>query len=328
MLTSVGLFPRPGIEIDGITAVPAAGTGLRLRDNVVLRGLVVNHFGAYGVWVEGANVTVEGCYVGADATGTSAKPNGIDGVLVIRATGVVIQDNLLSGNTRTGIRLADETTAGNTVRNNRIGTNAAGTAALPNGGDGIYLHADAHDNTVGPGNLIAFNNSDGVEVYGAGTRGNTISSNQVRSNTGKGIRLANGGNDGLAAPAITSASATQVAGTACVNCVIEVFSDAEDEGTAYEGTTTADGAGNWTFNKPAGLAGPNVTATATDGAGNTSEFSASVSLLPATPTATRTPTATPTGSPVATPTTTATVTPTATPELDVFVHLPLVLRND
>ncbi|MFQ5343369.1 MAG: right-handed parallel beta-helix repeat-containing protein, partial [Anaerolineae bacterium] len=306
VLASVGLFPRPGIELDGTTLAQLGIVGLRLDDNVTLRGLVVNHF-QYGVWVEGAHVTIEGCYIGTDATGMSAKPNGADGILVIRATGVVIQDNLISGNTWNGIRLTDGITAGNTVRNNRIGTAASGTGPLPNGGDGVRLHADAHDNTIGPGNLIAFNNSDGVEVDGAGTRGNTISQNQIRSNAGLGIRLTNGGNDDLAAPAITSASATQVAGTACTNCAIEVFSDAEDEGAVYEGSTTADGAGNWTFNKPAGLTGPNVTATATDGAGNTSAFSAPVSLAPATPTATVTPTATATISP------TATHTPSATP---------------
>lgn len=325
-LASVGIAPRPGIEIDGTTLAQLGIVGLWLGDNVTLRGLVVNHF-QYGIWVEGTNVTVEGCYVGTDATGTSAKPNGIDGILVIRATGVVIQDNLLSGNTWNGIRLSDDINAGNTVRNNRIGVTVDGTAALPNGGDGIRLHAEAHDNTIGPDNLIAFNNSDGVEVDGAGTRGNTISSNQVRSNTGKGIRLANGGNDGLAAPAIISASATQVSGTACPNCVIELFSDAEDEGAVYEGSTTADGAGNWTFNKPGGLAGPNVTATATDGAGNTSAFSAPVSLVPATPTATGTPTVTGTPLPTVTPTATATVSPSATPKPDHYLYLPLVRRS-
>jgi hypothetical protein len=47
----------------------------------------------------------------------------------------------------------------------------------------------------------------------------------------------------------------------------------------YEGSTTADGAGNWTFD--GSLHGPNVTATATDAAGNTSEFSAPVAFSPA-----------------------------------------------
>jgi hypothetical protein len=77
---------------------------------------------------------------------------------------------------------------------------------------------------------------------------------------------------------ITTASATQVSGTACANCTIEVFSDANDEGALYEGTTTANSSGNWTFTKASGLTGPYVTATATDANSNTSEFSAPVSV--------------------------------------------------
>ena len=53
---------------------------------------------------------------------------------------------------------------------------------------------------------------------------------------------------------------------------VEVYSDAADEGRVYEGTTTAHattGAFSWN-----GIpSGPNVTVTATDSQGNTSEFS-------------------------------------------------------
>lgn len=111
---------------------------------------------------------------------------------------------------------------------------------------------------------------------------------------------------------ITTASTTRAAGAASPNCVIEIFSDAKDEGAVYEGTTTADAAGNWAFTKPGGLTGPNVTATATDAAGNTSEFSAPRSVLQATPTPTLTPT--PTGA------------PTATPEWNLY--LPMILRDE
>ena len=65
-------------------------------------------------------------------------------------------------------------------------------------------------------------------------------------------------------------------GTACPNCTVDVYSDDEDEGRVYEGSTTADDAGDWTFD--GSPEGPNVTATATDAAGNTSEFSAPVEV--------------------------------------------------
>jgi CSLREA domain-containing protein len=340
-LAGEGSASRPGIEIDGTTLGQLGYTGLWLYDDVTLRGLVVNHF-QYGIWVASANVTIEGCYVGTDPTGTSAKPNGIDGILVANgATGAIIQDNLLSGNNGSGIRMFGDATTGNMVRDNRVGTNAAGTGAVPNSGDGIQLHAGAHDNTIGPDNLVAFNNWEGIQVDGADTRGNTISRNRIHSNAGKGIRLTNGGNYGLASPVIAAASTTQVSGTACANCTVEVFSDAADEGAIYEGTTTANAAGNWTFTKPGGLTGPYVTSTATDGQGNTSEFSAPVSVGPtptatATPTATRTasPTVTPTGTPPPTATSTATRTPTSSPTPTVTattsaqrIFLPIVLKS-
>jgi hypothetical protein len=53
--------------------------------------------------------------------------------------------------------------------------------------------------------------------------------------------------------------------------MVELFSNTGDQGLIYEGATVADLAGDFTFAKK--LSRPNVTATATDEAGNTSPFS-------------------------------------------------------
>jgi len=95
----------------------------------------------------------------------------------------------------------------------------------------------------------------------------------IHSNDQKGIALLHRGNSGLAAPVISLATQTRISGMACANCTVEIFSDMADEGAIYEGTTIADASGRWSLSKPAGFAGPNLTATATDAAGNTSEFS-------------------------------------------------------
>jgi hypothetical protein len=98
-------------------------------------------------------------------------------------------------------------------------------------------------------------------------------SNAIFSNGDKGIELVSNGNSELSAPTITQASCQQVEGSACAGCTVEIYSDAADEGRVYEGTTTAHastGAFSWN-----GIPSePNVTATATNSQGNTSEFSA------------------------------------------------------
>jgi hypothetical protein len=165
----------------------------------------------------------------------------------------------------------------------------------------VLIAGAAQNNAIGgpaagEGNLIAFNNEIGVRVSDAGTSGNRIRANSIHSNGGKGIDSTFGGNTELAPPVITGFGS--VMGTACPNCTIDIYSDDEDEGRVYEGSTTADGAGDWTFD--GSPEGPNVTATATDAAGNTSEFSAPVAAPEATPTPTPTPT--PTATPGATPT--------------------------
>ncbi|MFQ5859669.1 MAG: CSLREA domain-containing protein, partial [Anaerolineae bacterium] len=301
----------------------AVGLDIRSSGNLV-RGLVIQRF-RRGIDVSDANGNrFEGNFIGTDVHGTTALGNGCGGISIMGVVGgpgswnnvvggsAPQARNLISGNDCAGVSLGSG--GGNRVQGNYVGSNVTGAVPLPNSGEGIRVASQ--DNQIGgtaqgEANLIVFNGGDGVLVLGgSGSARNTITRNRIHSNAGKGIALLSGGNAGLAPPVITSTSPTQVSGTACPNCVVEVFSDAEDEGAIYEGSTTADVSGNWTFTKPGGLAGPNVTATATDGAGNTSEFSAPVSLVQVTPTATATSTPTVTGSP--SPTSTPTATPTGT----------------
>src|SRR5207248_7010049 len=116
-------------------------------------------------------------------------------------------------------------------------------------------------------NIIANNGGYGIAVKGASATGNTLRQNSAHSNSLGSIQLSNGGNAGISPPTITSG----VGGTACASCIIDVYSDAGSDATRYQSFTTADGAGNWSFT--GGVAGPNVTATATDSSGNTSELS-------------------------------------------------------
>jgi len=169
---------RPGIEIDGMELAKQGIIGLFLYSEVSLRGLVVNHF-QYGIRVAANNVIVERCFVGTDPTGRTAKYNGGDGILIIHeAAGAVIQENLISGNEGCGIRISGAPATGNIVRNNRVGTDSTGTAALPNKIAGISLHSGAHDNMI-ENNLVSGNTGIGIHLYDAGTNGNRIRENRI-----------------------------------------------------------------------------------------------------------------------------------------------------
>ena len=92
--------------------------------------------------------------------------------------------------------------SGNLVAGNDIGTNAAGTAALPNAYDGIYIDSGASANTIGgtaagAGNVISGNSGDGVEITGTGTTGNVVVGNLIGTNAAGTGALANNGLAGI-----------------------------------------------------------------------------------------------------------------------------------
>jgi hypothetical protein len=106
-------------------------------------------------------------------------------------------------------------------------------------------------------------------LLGGDTIGNTIRGNSIHSNAQGAIVSKHGGNLGLAQPTI--ASSDPLRGTACPGCIVDVYSGSAEEGQVYQGSTTADASGAFTFDKT--LPGLLVTATATRGGGNTSPLS-------------------------------------------------------
>jgi len=253
--------------------------------------VISGNFHGVDIWDSASGNVVKGNHIGTDATGTAALPNAygvhISAFAAQNSVGGSSpgERNIISGNSQAGVAMFGRGTNGNTVKGNFIGTDAAGTGALPNGrGVEIYQNPSGgpQNNTIGgtaigEGNVIVYNDWSGVTVYGAAAIGNSIRGNSIHSNHsdgGKGIENDSGGNTELAPPVITGFGS--VMGTACPNCTVDIYSDDEDEGRVYEGSTTANGAGNWSFS--GSLDGPNVTATATDSSGNTSEFSPPVAV--------------------------------------------------
>jgi hypothetical protein len=132
--------------------------------------------------------TVEGNYVGLNATGTAALPN-VTGVEVLFSSKNVIggaQPNIISGNT-TGIRIIGSTATDNLVAGNRIGTNPAGTAPL--GNDLGVLINGAPANCIG-GPLPVSEAASSLCVGGVpGTQ--TITGNLISGNATYGVHIAN-----------------------------------------------------------------------------------------------------------------------------------------
>jgi hypothetical protein len=241
---------------------------------------VISGNGADGVRImDGNGNTISGNYIGVDASGSSvlANQNGI-GISDDAANNVVGGDsegqrNIISGNEYGGVYLVGSPVMSNTIAGNYIGTDVSGTLDSGNGEDGVSISSGAHNNTIGPNNLIAHNDDYGVRVDGSGTTGNTITQNATHSNGLLGINNWDGGNTELPPPVVCGASCAAITGTAPPNALVEVFTGPDNEGKTYLSTTSADGGGDW------GVVGPftldtYVTATATDGSGNTSEFSA------------------------------------------------------
>jgi parallel beta-helix repeat protein len=111
---------------------------------------------------------VQGNYVGTNAAGTAIVANGGDGIDVLGGSnligGAAGYGNVFSGNNGEGI-LVYGSSSGNQVLGNSVGTNAAGTAALANTGDGIYvsvLHNTIGGTTTSARNLISGNGGNGI----------------------------------------------------------------------------------------------------------------------------------------------------------------------
>jgi parallel beta-helix repeat protein len=263
-----------GVILDGSQARQSVNGFELYNDECVLQGLTIRGFPGNGIQV------VKG-----------ADKNTIDGNLIVLSgvDGIKIQGNE------------------NTVQGNIIGVDPGRQGDFGNRAIGITLTGGATGNVIGgtgagQRNVISGNGQDGVYIGGTGTTRNRVTGNMITANLGDGILVASCGGNAIArnsiygnekmgirevshcldAPIVTAAAVGTdevVTGETVPGALVEVFSDAEDEGRFYEGNTTADIQGRFRFTATGGFRHPNVTATATDDAGNTSEFSLPAHLL-------------------------------------------------
>ncbi len=216
--------------------------------------------------------------------------------------------NVISANGNWGVQISGEGATGNIIQGNSIGTDLTGTVALGNTLGGVLTDTGASENTIGgttpaAGNLITGNGGPGVVVgvYVGGSVGDEVTANRIFGNTGQAIDLDDDGvtynsfsprsgpNNLQNFPIIVTTDDGQTEGwlggsTPDTTFRIDVFassaysSDGSGEAEDFLGSlqVTTDATGQVIFNVPfaAPAALPNITATATDPLGNTSEVSA------------------------------------------------------
>lgn len=194
------------IELSGMNGV-ADGLSLSAAGSTI-RGLVIDDFGSNGIIVNGDNNTIEGNLIGVDPGGTQRLGNGT-GIFISSANnhiGGTTPDarNVISGSfTFHGVELQGTGATGNVIQGNFIGTDASGTAAVPNSESGIFL-TGASNNAIGgelPGarNVISGNgppmNGDGISLF-FGSNGNAIQGNYIGVDVTGAQPLGNG-NSGI-----------------------------------------------------------------------------------------------------------------------------------
>ena len=127
--------------------------------------------------------TITSNRIGTNALGTVAAANGNGVVIDTSADSNTISNNLISGNSGSGVKIDGAGTLNNVISGNYIGTDAGGTAALPNNmgiEDMTTSPTTIGGTTVAARNIISGNTIDGIRIGGdsATVQGNCIGTTQ------------------------------------------------------------------------------------------------------------------------------------------------------
>ena len=323
-----------GIRAYGITALTIEGNlvgldstgtldrgngshGLWVRGtNITIGGATAGHRnvisgnGGNGIWLDSADgAIVEGNRIGTNAAGTAGVANASSGIFS-SGSNTLLANNLVSGNGQDGIEISSSSSSV-TISGNSIGSDAAGTGALPNGWAGIRFFGSLGTiggTTLGDGNLIVNNSSAGLFI-GSSATDNSILRNSFVANSDIEIDLGldgvtpndpgdidTGANGLLNFPLVTAA--VESAGIVAIDFDLDVPADdyrvevftspsgadptGFGEGESFESASTIShtGSGVESFRVTyTGAAGDIVTLTVTEQSagpayGSTSEFSA------------------------------------------------------
>lgn len=190
------------------------------------------------------NLTI-GNYIGVDATGNNSLPN---------ATGICVDggsnhnpfiNNVLSGNLAYGMFIVTTGSDYNELKGNKIGTNASGTAAVPNQ-IGLIFGGGTKYNTIGgtaasDRNIISGNLFSGIEMADLYTSYNNIIGNYIGTDVTGTSALPNFHGIGIATnPSKNNIESNVISGNVNVGLIIYEGCDSNTAYSNYIGVA-ADG---------------------------------------------------------------------------------------
>ncbi len=251
---------------------------------------------------------LQGNLIGIDSSGTKALPNHGDGITIMwDAASTMIGGNMsnarniISGNDKNGVMMTGDVT-GTAIQNNFIGTDITGSLPIPNGYNGIETYSSSKIliGGVNAGNRIGFNAKNGVTTsYYVGIQlvGNSIFENGLLGfdlgddgpTPNYDYPLSNIQNKPVLSDANSDYTSLSISGSLASvpskTYRVEFFASKScdtsrfGEGASFLGAQSVSmnnfGIASFKVQIAASVAlGQVITATATSGTGNTSEFSA------------------------------------------------------
>ena len=252
-----GTYAKPNLD-KGIIVQTAGNTigGTGLHQGNLISGNKTQ--GVQFYTYTAASNKILGNYIGTDATGMKAIPNGLSGVCINGAPNTVIggtaagSRNVISGNLQDGIVINTGGATGTLIEGNYVGVTADGKSKLGNQNYGV--ETSEGDTTIGgttaaARNIISANYYTGVSLWMAGADGSVVEGNYIGTdvtgekalgNYWRGVDITNGASDCL------------VGGTA--SGAANVIS-----GNGINGITVYQGSSNDIINNVIGFAADRVT---------------------------------------------------------------------
>jgi hypothetical protein len=219
-----------GTDVTGTMAIPNLWRGICIEESAGYNRIgtdgdgvndagernIIAANGQDGIYIGGIGAdgnVVAGNFIGTDVTGAIALGNGGNGVTInwypnhnrIGTDGNgggddAAEGNVISGN-NVGVFITNAVSE-TVVAGNYIGTNAAGTAALPNRAFGVGINGGSHSNRIGTDgngiedeaerNIISGNGYDGIGIWEPGTDNNIVAGNFIGTDVTGTTAISNG----------------------------------------------------------------------------------------------------------------------------------------